>query len=203
MSASGVDKRRGARASTAEQVAAVARDILIAEGAPAVSMRRVAQAVGITPMAIYRHFENREALLRHIADASFAEIARQWTRTARTGSLEERLHAVLDDYIDFGLAQPRLYEFVFGERRDDARMYPADFRDRRSPTLNVLADLLTEGMADGQLRRDDEWEVAIMCAALVHGFVQLYHGGRIALPAEQFRALCHASVGRLLTGLTT
>jgi hypothetical protein len=53
------------------------------------------------------------------------------------------MYAVLDDYIDFALDQPRLYEFMFGERREDARMYPVGFRERQSPTLNVLADLLT------------------------------------------------------------
>lgn len=198
----GVDKSASpARASTAVTIATVARAILEQEGAAAVTMRRVAQEVGVTPMALYRHFANREALLRHIADTSFAEIARQWAATARSGTVEERMFAVLDDYIDFALAQPRLYEFVFGERREDARMYPAGFRERQSPTLTVLADLLTEGVEAGTLREDDVWDVAIMFAALIHGFVQLYHGGRIGLTADQFRELCHSSVRRALHGI--
>ncbi len=40
-----------------------------------------------------------------------------------------------------------------------------------------------------------------MFAALVHRFVDLYHGGRIALPEPQFRALCHQSAERLFRGL--
>jgi AcrR family transcriptional regulator len=194
----GVDKAAG---STPARVVAAARGILVAEGAGAVSMRRVAQAAGITPMAIYRHFENREALLRHVADTSFVEVARQWTETARAGTLDEKMYAVLDDYIDFALDQPRLYEFMFGERREDARMYPAGFRERQSPTLNVLADLLTEAMREGTFRDDDVWDVAILLAALVHGLVQLYHGGRIGLAPDQFRELCHHSVGRVFNGV--
>jgi AcrR family transcriptional regulator len=194
----GVDKEPGA---TQTRVVEAARAILIAEGAAAVSMRRVAQAAGITPMAIYRHFENREALLRHVADSSFVAVARQWTETVRAGTLEEKMSAVLDDYITFALDQPRLYEFMFGERRDDARMYPSGFRERQSPTLNVLADLLTEAMRDGTFRDDDVWDVAILLAALVHGLVQLYHGGRIGLPPDQFRELCHRSVGRVFHGI--
>ena len=42
-------------------------------------MRRVADAVGITPMAIYRHFPNRAALLKRISDDSFHEIAHHWS----------------------------------------------------------------------------------------------------------------------------
>jgi hypothetical protein len=54
--------------ATAERVAEEALRILEKEGENAVSMRRVAQAVGITPMAIYHHFPNREALLDFVVD---------------------------------------------------------------------------------------------------------------------------------------
>jgi AcrR family transcriptional regulator len=194
----GVDK--GAN-PTATRIAAAAREILTSEGAGAVSMRRVAQAVGLTPMAIYRHFANREVLLRQVADATFREIADTWAEKTHRGPVEERLHAALDDYLDFALREPKLYEFLFGERREDARMFPDDFRARRSPTLNVLVEQLTEGMRTGLFRIDDVWEVAIAVAALLHGFVQLYHGGRIGLSDDDFRALCHASTRRLFDGI--
>jgi AcrR family transcriptional regulator len=45
------------------KITGAARDLLEKEGIEAVSMRRVGSAVGITPMAIYRHFPNRESLL--------------------------------------------------------------------------------------------------------------------------------------------
>jgi AcrR family transcriptional regulator len=195
----GVDKG----SATAARIADAAREILIAEGAAAVSMRRVAAIAGLTPMAIYRHFANREVLLQRVADASFQAIAAQWAERTLSGTVEERLHAVLDDYLDFALAQPRLYEFVFGERREDARMYPTDFRAGRSPTLNVLAELLAEGARDGTFRDDDVWEVAITLAAFIHGFVQLFHNGRITMPDDAFRQLCHTSTGRFFNGLKT
>ncbi|GHJ48938.1 TetR family transcriptional regulator [Catellatospora sp. TT07R-123] len=192
----GVDK-----ASTKERVAAVAREILTTEGADAVSMRRVAQAVGLTPMALYRHFDNREALLRHVADECFAEIARRWSTGIRQGTPVERLSGGVDDYLDFALREPKLYAFLFGERRDDARMFPEDFRARRSPTLNLLVEQLTAGIEGGVFRDDDVWEVAITVAALLHGFVELYHGGRIGLDEPGFRALCHAALERMFDGI--
>ena len=189
-------------ASTASRIAGVAREILTAEGAQAVSMRRVAQAIGVTPMTIYRHYANREALLEQVAEDCFAALAQAWTTAAaRSGDVAEQLHAALNDSLDFALGQPRLYQFLFGERRENARMYPADFRARRSPTLNVVAEQLTEGMRTGLFRDDDVWEIAIMIAAFTHGFVGLYHGGRIGLSEEDFRALCHASARRMLDGI--
>lgn len=38
-------------------------------------MRKLAQDLGVDPMSLYRHFENKEALLSGLADALWAEIA--------------------------------------------------------------------------------------------------------------------------------
>src|SRR5271156_1743881 len=45
------------------------------KGAEAVTMRRVAAAVGVTPMAIYRHYPDRASLLNALADKGFQELA--------------------------------------------------------------------------------------------------------------------------------
>ena len=55
--------------STTEQIAEIALRILEEEGPEKVSMRRIAKEVGITPMAIYYHYPNRQALLQSITDS--------------------------------------------------------------------------------------------------------------------------------------
>ena len=40
-----------------------ARDLFLEHGAGGVTMRGVAARIGVTPMALYRHFDNRDALL--------------------------------------------------------------------------------------------------------------------------------------------
>src|SRR5262245_56437886 len=66
------------RPATADRILRAARNLFEREGATGVSMRRVAAAVGLSPMAIYRHFPNREALLKRIGDDSFDAIVRHW-----------------------------------------------------------------------------------------------------------------------------
>jgi AcrR family transcriptional regulator len=68
--------------NTADRIAYVALSILEKEGPEAVSMRRVAEAVGITPMAIYHHFPSREALLNTITDREFAKLLRTYRRAS-------------------------------------------------------------------------------------------------------------------------
>ncbi|WP_260725750.1 TetR/AcrR family transcriptional regulator [Dactylosporangium roseum] len=186
--------------ATAERLLAIAREIVIDEGADAVSMRRVAAAAGVTPMTIYRHYANREALLNSVAHACFAEIGHRWTHRPRSADLDKRVIELLDDHLDFALGQPRLYDFLFTERREGARRWPDNFRDGGSPSLNLVADVVRDGIRRGELRDEDEWELALMFAAMIHGLVRLYGAGRIDLSEEEFRALCHRFVGRMLDG---
>ncbi len=64
--------------STSEKIAEAARKLLNKEGEDAVTMRRVAAMVGITPMAVYRHYSDRAGLLNALADTGFEELAAVW-----------------------------------------------------------------------------------------------------------------------------
>lgn len=189
------------RLTTAEKILRAAHKLFDREGAEAVSMRRVADVVGITPMAIYRHFPNREALLKRISDDSFRSVADSWQEYDAHADVIARLCATQMLYLDYALAHPHLFDHAFSVRRDDARQFPEDFRARRSPTLNVVADTLAEGMRDGVLRKDDPWDVAMTFWAHTHGLIALYRAGRFSYDDDQFRAFYRASIGRLLDGI--
>ena len=45
-----------------------------ADGVDALSVRRLARELGVTPMALYWHFENKEALLHALGDRLLAGI---------------------------------------------------------------------------------------------------------------------------------
>ncbi|HEX3985939.1 MAG TPA: TetR/AcrR family transcriptional regulator [Acidobacteriaceae bacterium] len=186
--------------TTAERILQAAGELLDQEGSEAVSMRRVAGAVGITAMAVYRHFPNREGLLNAMADAGFVEV-RQRLLAVPGAEVEKRLTAVLDVYLDFALEKPRLFELMFLSLRLGARQYPGDFRAGASPTANVAAELIEQGMQSGVFRRSDVWEITLEMGALLQGMVMLYLGGRIGMKAGEFQALCHRSFRRYFDGI--
>jgi len=187
--------------STADRLLRAARSLFENEGAEAVSMRRVAAKAGVTPMAIYRHFDGRDALLWRICDDAFEEIARHWQARAQGGDPLQRILATQRIYLDFALAHPHLFDYAFGIQRGQARRFPQDFRERRSPTLTVVADAVTDAMLAGALRQDDAWDVAMTLWAHTHGLVALYRAGRFSLDERGFRAFYEASLQRLLRGL--
>ena len=190
-----------AETSTAKRIVAAAGRLLRQEGADGVTMRRVATAVGITPMAVYRHFADRDDLLNALADKGFEELAARVAAMIQAEDAEERLMQNLDAFLDFALEKPRLFELMFLVRRKGARQFPGDFQEGRSPTARFSAEALEAGMRQGVFRRDDVWEIAFETGAMLQGLVMLYQGGRVGTSAEEFRALCHRAFRRYLHGI--
>jgi AcrR family transcriptional regulator len=186
---------------TKERIAEAALSILEKEGPNAVSMRRVAEASGITAMAIYHHFENKELLLNFVTDREFAKFLEYIQKRPQRGPVEARLIGAMQAYVDYAFDRPRIFDYVFAEARPGARRYPEDFRARRSPTLNSIADLVARGMESGYLKKDDVWEVALELWAHTHGYVSLYRAGRFTLKEDEFRSLVQRSLKRLIYGL--
>jgi len=186
---------------TARKIAIAARKLLDKEGAEAVTMRRVAEAVGITAMAIYRHYPDREALLKALADEGFQELAASLEGKRFKGDIETRLSKMADLYLDHALENPKLFELMFLARREGARQYPQDFKARKSPTATLMADVIAEGMEAGEFKEDDHWEITFEIGALSHGLIMLYLGGRMAVSPAQFRALYKRSFRRYLHGI--
>ncbi|UNK49242.1 TetR/AcrR family transcriptional regulator [Lysobacter sp. S4-A87] len=188
-------------ADTASRILRAAQALFDREGAAGVSMRRVAAAIGMTPMAIYRHFPNREALLKRMSDDSFDAIARHWHARGSGSDVRARLLAVQRIYLDFALAHPHRFDHAFSTPRSDARRFPEDFHARLSPTLNVVADAVEDAMGAGVLRKDDVWDVTMTLWAHTHGLIALYRAGRFSYDEAAFRRYYDASLQRLLTGL--
>lgn len=190
--------------NTDRRIAEAALRVLEKDGPVAVTMRRIAKAVQVTPMAIYHHFPNRAALLKMITDQEFEKLAAFMdARQAGGRNGEGRLLRVMDYYIDYAFKHPKVFDYVFSQYRTDARRFPKDFRARRSPTMNRVADAVADAMTRKEIRRDDVWEVAMELWAHIHGYVALFRAGRFALSEKQFRSLCQRSFKRLFDGLKT
>jgi AcrR family transcriptional regulator len=90
-----------------EQIAEAARNLAESEGWPAVTMRRLAGALGVTQPVLYSAFENRQAVIDAVALGGFRDIA------AALEAVEATPMARMRAYLDFAAAHPRIYEAMF------------------------------------------------------------------------------------------
>jgi len=178
--------------------AAVLKMIEAPSGAGGVTMRKVADAVGVTPMAIYKHFANREDLLQAATLLEYGRIA-EYFEKANARKSNKGLHGMLG-YLEYALDHPHLFKYVFSSPRNDAYVYP-DPNTEKSPTFKILITQIQAAMDAGKLQSDNALEVSLDVWAFAHGLVSLYLAGRIRLSHNAFRELYLRSLDRLLYGL--
>ncbi len=186
---------------TAQSILIAARRLLDKGGASAVSMRKVAEQVGITAMAIYRHYPDHAAVLNALADQGFIEMAAALRATPLAGDISDRMVAGCEAYLDYALVNPRLFELMFLAHRPGARQFPRDFKAGLSPTGNLFAAIVEQGMRDGDLLEDDIWEITFEMGALLQGLIMLYLGGRYEGGPEEFRLFFRRSLRRYIHGI--
>lgn len=187
--------------TTAAKILDAAYALLDREGPAALSMRRVAEKVGVTPMAIYRHYPNREALLEAVAERIIEVVAADWSRRSQESDVLVRLMALLEPHLDFALRHPHLFDLAFSARRAGARRYPEDFHAGLSPTFNVVVEAIAEGMRQGKLRKDDPHAVMMSLTGLQHGLITLFRSGRFSYDEPAFRRFYLQAMQRMIRGL--
>jgi AcrR family transcriptional regulator len=177
--------------TTQNRIFAAARQLFDQGGVEAVSMRRIAGKVGITPMAIYKHYPDKDALLNELMLDGFAAWEAKVDAIKAKGPLAW-LERVNDAFLEFAITEPRRYEAAFLLRASRARQYPHDFAAGRSPVVSKMQAQLAAAQTDGIIADVPVTEIALTIAALNQGLVAMYRAGRFA-GEEEFRAAYRAA----------
>lgn len=163
----------------------------------AFSLRAVGTASGVSPMAVYRHFRNRDDLLSAAGEQAFTE----WRARIERIDLDHPLDWLREAgraYIEFSLDQPARFDACFVLRTSVERIYPEDFRAGKSPVVSLLLVRLEEAQKRGLMGPGDPLEAAMLVWAELHGLAMLHRSGRFALDREEFLALCARCVDKVL-----
>jgi AcrR family transcriptional regulator len=187
---------------TRTRILRAARKLFDEKGLEELSLRSVAKRVGITPMAIYRHFDSKEALV----DALVLDGLAQWS--ARVDALPPakglaKVEQIGEAFLDFALEEPHRFEAAFLIHSKKARRYPDDFVAGRSPAGTVQLKAIEQAMADGLLEAHSAIEIMMTNAALGQGLVTLYRAGRIVGGEAEFRKLYRRATRRVMETFMT
>ena len=117
---------------TREVVLAAALEIIDADGAEALSMRRLARALGRDPMILYRHAPNKAALLDGVAETVLAQL----TVDPADPDWAAQLRAVARGYRALALAHPHVVPLLV------TRPLATPLALRPPGTLRPLEDIL-------------------------------------------------------------
>jgi AcrR family transcriptional regulator len=144
----------------ARQVVAVARELLETEGAQALTMRRLAERLGIRAPSLYKHLPNKAALEVALIAVGFEEAAAAFD--AATDGAAEPLAALVTAYRTFVKRHPELYRLMTEGPLPRERL-PPGLEDRAAAVL---------------VRAAGTPERARAAFAFIHGMVILELNGR-------------------------
>lgn len=188
---------RGAIAYTTQaRIFDAARALFDRDGLEGLSMRKLGDAVGLTPMAIYKHYADKDALI----DALMLDGFVAWEARVRSISVKNPVRWVqvlVDNFLEFALCEPRRYEAAFLLPARKARQYPDDFSAGRSPVLNMVYARIEEARAQGLVNGTPAVEIALHVSALGQGLISMHRAGRFISETE-FRATWSRAMDRAL-----
>jgi AcrR family transcriptional regulator len=106
----------------AREIVAAARELLEEEGAEALSMRRLAERLGIRAPSIYKHLPDKQALENALISAGFHEQAELF-EVAVAGS-DDPVGAIARAYREFAHRHPHLYRLMTERPLDRDHLVP-------------------------------------------------------------------------------
>lgn len=181
-----------------------ALSVLQREGPAALTMRRVAEEAGVTATALYRHYADKDELLKALVRHVYGIFVQSLACEPPKENPEAWLRIAFDRYLRFALEHPNYYRLLFIEPHGiGIDRYPEDFEKGKSAGFRQLRDIVAECMRAGVLAGSpakDAADVALSVYAHMHGMITLYLGGRFPERAT-FERFCARSMDRLFHGL--
>ena len=178
------ERRTREREETRTRILDAARDMFAQDGVEAVTMREIAKRIEYTPTAIYHHFRDTQALIEELCLIDFRGLAQAFQKIGRIEDPTERLRRIGLAYIDYGLAHPSHYRFMFMTPKPllPASSFGVSDGAPESHAYGVLRATVAEGIAQGRFRPEfnDPEELAQILWSGVHGIVslQIVKGGK-------------------------
>lgn len=147
----------------------VAEKLFAAHGPDGVTMRELAQPLGVSSMTPYRYFTDKDAILAAVRTRAFNRFAAAMESAgkgrARSGNA----------YVDFALANPAAYRLMFDVSQPTFAQYPELVASMDRARL-TMGDRLRELAAAGRFKGDVELTAYVYWSA-VHGAVMLELAG--------------------------
>jgi AcrR family transcriptional regulator len=172
------EPRRYHHGDLANALLAKALEVVERDGPDAVSLRGLADQLGVSRAAPYRHFADRDALMAAVAALGFEELNVVYEAALRgPGAPIDRLRSTAKVYFDFARRRPGLFKLMF----------ESDLLTRANPPKVLIgpADrsyhLLWE-MVGQVFPEADEREIKARTLTMwstVYGFLALQRSGRI------------------------
>ena len=185
-----------------ESVIDAARELIVTDGLEAVSLRKLAAALGVTAPALYAYVTDKRDLLKGVAEREFRRLSTTFEQIVDPDPVE-RMRQMSRAYVDQALAEPELFRTMFQFAPDLAVGGTSGAED---PLATAVFDLalgsVVEALDSGALRSADPLTVALTMWSATHGVATMLLMG-FPFDDDTRRLLIDSTIDTMLAGLAS
>jgi AcrR family transcriptional regulator len=142
------------------------------EGAIALNLSKLAQKIGVSQPAVYRHFPNKQALAISVAQRGFEQLAEALQKTTQAVESDafEGIQAIAKAYVEFALNHPEMARLMFSMKE---RMTEPALQDASATAAVPLFRIVEAAKRCDRLRNHDVEQAVRIIWAAIHGLAML------------------------------
>jgi AcrR family transcriptional regulator len=203
------DLRAASRLDREQAVAllvAAATSVLADKGPTELKVRSVAEAAGVTTMAVYHHLGGLPELVNAVIDKGFHDLGDAFLAAPASKDPVTSLFSMALAARRFASANPHLYDLMFGlSTRGSYRPLGTDDHGRAdnfAKAYTYLVDACDQLLRSGRVRADADPEaIATQLWSAVHGFITLELGDHLARFRDPVRQILQPMMTNIAVGL--
>ena len=157
------------------QITSIATNKFRENGYRAVSMRELADHVGIEAASFYNHFDSKESILKEICFRMAFEFFKgiEWA-TRETSSPDEMLARAIRSHIKVITANTDASAVFFHDWRYLSEPYLSEFREMRLKYEEIFRNILREGMLRKMFGKQDETFIVLTIFSTLNWVYEWY-----------------------------
>lgn len=180
--------------------------LLEKKGVAGLSLRKVAQSIGVSHNAPYRHFKDKEELMIAIAQSGFENlsVAFQEIMLKYPDEPEKQLVEAGIAYLTLAIRNPQTTNLMFGGFIKKNESWLTAGAKNLQGSFHILVKIIENGQRSGIFKDENSLDLAIASWSGMHGLALLITAGiliDIAQTEDEIRSLGERIVDTLLTGI--
>ncbi|PIQ23338.1 hypothetical protein COW36_08320 [bacterium (Candidatus Blackallbacteria) CG17_big_fil_post_rev_8_21_14_2_50_48_46] len=181
---------------------------IVKHGVQGISLRGIAQQVGVSAAAPYRHFADKQEMIAAVATRGFEMMASEMqaldlSQTQELSHPLEALRQLARIYFQFAYQYPTYFDLMFGSAIENKELYP-ELKTASEKTFLNFISAISAAHHKGQLKPFPPEQIALAFWAQLHGYANLMVHQQIHwknLGADSPEALLETLLKMLFQGL--
>ncbi|MEI8135242.1 MAG: TetR/AcrR family transcriptional regulator [bacterium] len=178
-----------------------AMELYLSKGIENVTIRNIADKIEFSPATIYLYFKDKDEIFFHLYNLAFGKFYQAQLRDESIVDPWERLQKSGMHYIEWALANPKLYDLMFILEIPMDVIAESSCVDIGINSYNLLKKTVAECIGRDSIKVSDPDLGAMIFWNYVHGIVSLLIKKRVLYPAEHVSRLIDAMLATFYSAM--